>query len=124
VFTQNQSGGGAGIIVDGVTNLLNGSDHPAHAGDFLVIYCTGLGAVTPAVPTGTGATGLSSANAAVKVSIGGKTADVAFAGLTPGFPGLYQINTMVPQGVQTGDAIPVVVSAGAVNSPPVGLTIR
>jgi uncharacterized protein (TIGR03437 family) len=48
----------------------------------------------------------------VTVSIGGQTASVGFAGLTPTLAGLYQINFTVPQGTGTGDHVPVIVLAG------------
>ena len=48
VFTQSQTGQGAGVIVvakaDG-TQFESSAAHPASAGDALVIYCSGLGAV-------------------------------------------------------------------------------
>ena len=36
---------------------------------------------------------------------------VTFAGLTPGFAGLYQINIQIPVSVQPGDDVPLVVSS-------------
>jgi uncharacterized protein (TIGR03437 family) len=53
------------------------------------------------------------------VTIGGVPAAVAFAGLTPGFSGLYQLNVTVPAGIAPGNQVPVTVSvngrAGAGN---------
>ena len=37
-------------------------------------------------------------------TVGGVAAFVGFAGLAPGFIGLYQVNVQVPQGVAAGDA--------------------
>src|SRR5262249_30378162 len=45
IFTVDQSGEGQAAIVDGGINAQNGSESPAHGGDSVVIYCTGLGAV-------------------------------------------------------------------------------
>jgi uncharacterized protein (TIGR03437 family) len=51
----------------------------------------------------------------VSVTFGGVTAAAAFAGLTPGEAGLYQINLTIPPGVPTGQ-VPVTISAGAASS--------
>jgi hypothetical protein len=40
---------------------------------------------------------------------------VAFAGLAPGFSGLYQINVTVPEGI-TGDAVPVILTSAGESS--------
>src|SRR5205085_7020563 len=50
IFTTD---GTQGIIVDG--SSIAGPANPAKAGDAIVIYCTGLGEVTPAVPAGAAA---------------------------------------------------------------------
>jgi len=43
-------------------------------------------------------------------------APVIFAGLAPGYVGLYQVNVQVPEGVAAGDAVPVILSTGAVSN--------
>src|SRR5438477_9866747 len=53
VYTQDQSGKGPGVIVNGTTNALITTSNPAAVGDVVVIYCNGLGAVNPAVSSGT-----------------------------------------------------------------------
>jgi uncharacterized protein (TIGR03437 family) len=58
------------------------------------------------------------------VTIGGVPAPVSFAGLAPGFVGLYQVNVQVPQGVAAGDAVPVVLSTGAIVSNAVTISVR
>jgi uncharacterized protein (TIGR03437 family) len=91
---------------------------PAAAGNTVVIYCVGLGAVNPPVTSGGAAPGppLAYANAAVTVTFGGQAATPGFAGLTPGFAGLYQVNVVVPTGVTPGNQVPVTVSAGGKSS--------
>lgn len=129
VFTQLLTGQGPGVIVvvkaDG-TQFVNTTSRPASAGDALVIYCAGLGAVNPPVADGDGAplTPLSRTVATVTVTIGGQPATVAFSGQTPGFPGLYQVNVTVPSGVPSGSSVPVVVTAGGFPSPPVTAAIQ
>jgi uncharacterized protein (TIGR03437 family) len=46
----------------------------------------------------------------VTATLGGVNTPVTFAGLTPGFVALYQVNVHVPSGVPTGDAVPLVLT--------------
>jgi uncharacterized protein (TIGR03437 family) len=120
IFTMNQQGFGQGAIAksDGITLAQPGT--PAAIGEMVVIYCTGLGTVSPQVAEGVAPQGppnLSTTDNPVTVMIGGQTAQVVFAGLTPGDPGLYQINAVVPSGTVTGDAVPVVITVAGQSSP-------
>jgi uncharacterized protein (TIGR03437 family) len=99
------------------------SSSPASAGETIIIYCTGLGAVNPQVETGFPApTSPLAISATPTVTIGGVSAQVSFSGLAPGFAGLYQINVMVPQSV-SGTA-QLVIAVGAVSSAPVSLAVK
>jgi len=129
VFTQNASGTGAGAIqvIDSAgAQFLNTPSAPATAGDALVIYCTGLGAVSPAVPAGTAAPSstLSWTTGSVTVTVGGQPAKVLFSGLAPTYAGLYQVNAIVPPGISPGSDVPVVVSVGGASSPVVTVAIH
>lgn len=91
----------------GATHLdgsLAGASNPAKAGENIVLYATGLGPVSnpPAAGQTASLTTLSPALLMPQVTIGGFSAPVSFAGLTPGFIGLYQINTMVPSAGLSG----------------------
>lgn len=129
VFTQDQSGTGAGVVTvvkpDGA-QFLNTASAPATAGDTLEIYCAGLGGVTPAVPDGSAAPASPPAHTInpVTVTIAGQTAPVAFSGLVPGFAGLYQVNVTVPGGISPAADVPLVVTVGGASSPVVTLAIR
>jgi virginiamycin B lyase len=125
-FTTNQTGQGQGHIYVEPGNILAGSSTPATAGDVLTMYCTGLGAVTQPVTAGSAAPSQPLAYTAgtVSVTIGGQPATVSFAGLAPGFAGLYQINAKVPSGVPTGDQIPVVITVDKINSPYVTIAVK
>lgn len=125
VFTVNQSGRGPGVIVDANFRLID-TNNAARVGDVVIILLAGVGATDPPVAATSPAPAgpLSVARLPVRVTIGGQTAEVLFAGLTPGFAGLYQINTTVPAGVLAGNEVPVVVTAGGLSSPAVTMAVR
>jgi uncharacterized protein (TIGR03437 family) len=108
IFTQDGSGTGAGLIADAVTASLNSVDAPAHSGDSIVIYCTGLG-----VPA-----------QSVTVSIGGIVADHVSAGPSATMPGAYEIVATVPDGIEPGDAVPVKITVAGQTSPAVTMLLR
>jgi uncharacterized protein (TIGR03437 family) len=100
---------------------------PAHAGDYLVIYTTGLGKATvngdpngAVLPTGTvtpvpqNGKPVYQTVATPSVTIGGQGATVLFSGLVPGNAGLYQVNVQIPAGVSAGDDVPLQVSMAGV----------
>ncbi len=101
-------------------------DNPVAPGDFIVIFAAGLGAVEPEVVSGDAApvSPLAFAAGSVTVTIGGLPAPVFFAGLTPGFAGLYQINALVAEETAAGDAVPIVIQVGDAVSPPVTISVR
>jgi uncharacterized protein (TIGR03437 family) len=125
IFTENQRGTGQGIILKSDQVTLAKSQTPATAGETIVVYCTGLGAVDPPVLEGSAApqSPLAVAMSPVTLRIGGVPAQVMFAGLTPGQVGLYQINAVVPQ-VPAGEAVPVQIEVAGQFSPPVTMAIR
>jgi uncharacterized protein (TIGR03437 family) len=98
---------------------------PASIGEFLTIYCTGLGAVTNPPATGEPALGNpdSETIATPHISIGGVPATVSFSGLAPTFVGLYQVNVQVPAGTPSGSAVPLTLSIGGVPSNAVTVAI-
>jgi uncharacterized protein (TIGR03437 family) len=93
IFSASQDGRGQGAIVRHGTGALATPDNPATAGEFLEIYCTGLGELAGAP--------------APEVLIGGQPGEVTFFGEAPGFVGLNQINVRLPGGLAPGNALPV-----------------
>jgi uncharacterized protein (TIGR03437 family) len=91
-------GGGHALAVNYPGGALNSLQNPVHPGEYVVVYLTGQGQVNPPIATGaqSPAQPLSLPVAAVQAKIGGKPAEVAFAGLAPGFVGLLQVNLLVP----------------------------
>jgi uncharacterized protein (TIGR03437 family) len=125
IFSLGAPQDGQGAILN-LNGIVVNADSPAHAGDYVQIYATGLGAVNNPPQTGAKAVAspLSSAISSPTVTIGGAPAAVSFSGLAPGFFGLYQVNVQVPIGVAAGDAVPVVVSSGAIASNTVTISVR
>jgi uncharacterized protein (TIGR03437 family) len=78
----------------------------------VLIYCTGLGAVSNPPADGAPGSGQPTMNTPT-VTIGGAKAIVSFSGLAPGFVGLYQVNAEVPAGLAAGNEPVIVELAGA-----------
>jgi uncharacterized protein (TIGR03437 family) len=87
----------------------------AKAGDTLTFYGIGFGPVTPSVNAGQiAAPQIYSLNTPMQMSIGGKSIQPGYEGLTSGSVGLYQFNVVVPS-VASGDAVPVTFTLGGTN---------
>lgn len=80
------------------------NDQPAHPGDNVALYLTGLGIPDPPNPSGApGPNGGDSLMAQIGVSLGGTSVgNLAYAGLAPGLAGLYQINFTIPSNATVG----------------------
>lgn len=103
IFALDQQGTGSGAVLHGATNQVVTDANPAIAGEIISIYCTGLGAVNPPAQTGAAPPSPPPQTVApVQVSIGGTTAQVLYAGVAPGFAGLYQVNARIPAGTPSG----------------------
>jgi hypothetical protein len=76
-----------------------------------------VGAAAPVSP-------LTKAITTISATIGGIAAPVSFAGLSPGFAGLYQVNVTVPVGVKSGSSVPVGAHRAGLSSPPMAVAIR
>lgn len=94
-------------------------------GESIVIYCTGLGAISQSLAPGAPApsTPVKTVNS-VTVEIGGQSLPVTFAGLVPGYPGIYQITGTVPSGVPTGSNVSVAVTVAGETSGAVKVKVQ
>jgi uncharacterized protein (TIGR03437 family) len=101
--------GPAGLL-PGVTTT------PAHANQILTAYGAGWGATTPAAVVGSLAAGAATLTGKYSLTVGGKPADVSYAGLSPTYAGLYQINFTVPAGLDPGNQ-PIVLTIDGVKTP-------
>jgi uncharacterized protein (TIGR03437 family) len=105
---------GAIVNQDGSIPMPTGSfpgvnTHPAHAGDTLTIYAIGLGSTSPEPGSGDPAPSaepLARLTAIPSVKFGGGIGAASitplFAGLTPTYAGLYQVNVTIPENVTKG----------------------
>lgn len=80
---------------------------PARSGDVITLYGIGFGPVDPAGTIGAIAGGTARVTNSVTVQIGGVTATVQYAGIAPGFVGLYQINVVMPAAAAGDQALAV-----------------
>ena len=120
IFTMDGSGAGDGVIAHADDSLVSAAN-PAVTGEEVVIYATGLGATSPSFATGTAANQMNNTALPVTVTIGGIVAAVAYAGLTQGCVGLYQVNATMPSGLSGSQ--PVVITVGASYSSRAGVTM-
>lgn len=111
---------GAFAVAEHADGSLISPAAPAQGGEIVVLYCAGLGHTIPDVPPGsivsTAATILAAAQLGIVIN-GAPCASciVYYAGLTPGFAGLYQINLRLPDSLPSDPAIQIAI--GAISSP-------
>ena len=106
VFTLPENGLGYGAVLHNADYSVVTASHPAQPGETVLVYVSGLGAVSPTVADGTAAPGSPSYSLdtnTITVYIGGQSVTPAYSGLAPGFAGLYQLNVQVPTGLTAGD---------------------
>jgi uncharacterized protein (TIGR03437 family) len=126
-FVQNANGINPVAATDAITGagiasatLFPGSRFaPAHPNEYVTVYATGFGATNPAVAPGAFPTQLASTTGSVTVLLGGvalPAANVLYVGVTPGGPGLYQLNLLIPAGTPNGD-LPLIIQIGSQQSP-------
>jgi len=111
-FSQSSNGLGLAAALHAATGQLITSANPVQPGEYISLYLTGLGTVTP--PISDGALGPTTTLSVADVNTAGNLAvlfndyvngstgnmgTIQFAGLAPSLAGLYQINVQVPSGV-------------------------
>ncbi len=125
LFTTNAQGTGqASALISGSATIPAPAgafpdSRPVKAGEFVSLYCTGLGDVSRRPATGSPASlvpPLSETFVTPTVTVGNLPAPVSFSGLAPGFVGLYQVDIRIPDGAPVGDAIPVTLTIGGIQS--------
>lgn len=99
--------------------------NPAHPGETLTLFATGLGPVRAAINPGQPfpSSPLAVVNSPTKVTVNGTDASVVYAGGYPGAVDGYQVNFTLPSGIASGTAS-LQVSAAWIPGPAVDLPIQ
>ena len=111
IFSDDLSGTGDGAIVDLNGNLITPAN-PARKGQTLTIYLTGLGALATPVTDGAAPNPPASDNITAQLAVyvdGIPVSNVLYAGINPVYPGLYQINFVVPTTLTVSGELPVAI---------------
>lgn len=131
IFSMDRNGAGQGaILIAGTGGILaapqSQTSRPIRRGEFMEIFCTGLGPVENRPRTGEPASleDLSPTVNEVTAMIGGAPATIAFAGLAPGLVGLYQVTAETPEEAQGGPAVEVSLTVKGVRSNVVTAAVR
>ncbi len=110
IFTLNGAGYGPATM----QNYNSASDQPlnatieaAHPGQIGILWGTGLGPITG---DDSGPPPVGSLPFNFQVLVGGKTSKILYAGRSPEFPGIDQVNFEIPAGV-SGCQVPIVLKA-------------
>jgi uncharacterized protein (TIGR03437 family) len=98
---------------------------PVAAGESVVLYASGLGALANRVGEYDWPTSANATSVPVQADVGGVQATVLYAGAAPGFPGVYQINIVIPPTATTTAGANVRIFEGyAQTHPKVTIPIR
>ena len=110
VFTRDATGKGIAAALHADYTPIT-PDSPAAPGETILLYATGLGRVHGSQISGE-ASGALRVEATVRVTVNGASADTDYAGLAPGYAGLYQVNVTVPKDAAAGNATMVLTING------------
>ena len=114
IYTADGSGSGLAAVFDSAYARL-GNDNPTHVGEVIFFYGSGLGA-TPSLDETHQLTPTDlSGSLNISVLIGGKPAQIAWAGRSI-YPGVDQINVTVGPGTPLGCGISLVVTINGIAS--------
>jgi len=126
IFTLDQSGGGQGAILVAGAGMVADAARPARLGETIEVYATGLGAVeeSPGDGTANPTDRLIRVTGEVTARIGVEPVRVTFAGLAPGFVGLYQVNIELVGDLPSGGAVQLTLFVNGEESNTVTLAIE
>jgi len=129
-WVDNPNGQNPAVAVDNTTGAFVGAASlnqssptltftPAYPGEILDIYGASFGPTNPSFAPGSPPGTAAQVTSTPVVTLGPLTvsaADVFYAGVSPGTPGLYQLSIRVPAGLPDGDD-PLVMTIGGISTP-------
>jgi uncharacterized protein (TIGR03437 family) len=117
LFTANQTGAGQAAALN-ANGSVNSATNPIKIGDSITLYATGEGWFSvPDPPFLTACAALLHPSLPVSVSVGGIQAPIECAGSRPDEPAT-RVTVAVPNGVQPGGYVPVVLKVGDASTTP------
>ncbi len=131
-FTTNSQGTGQAAALINETSIIVApvgmfpGSRPVKKGEFIQLYCTGLGDVTnrPGLGAPSPTNPLASTLVKPTLTVGTVPANVLFSGLSPNFVGLYQVNIQITTDMPSGPAVPVALTIGGAKSNTVTIAIE
>ena len=118
----NAYNGKLGVATDGATGALLTFTNAGSPGQAIVLWATGLGA-NPADSDSVFTTTPNAVNTSMQIYVGGVPATILYQG-SAGYPGVNQINIVIPDTVPTGCWVPVAAVTGVIVSNVVTLPIN
>ncbi|MBI3665154.1 MAG: hypothetical protein HY236_02845, partial [Acidobacteria bacterium] len=115
VFRVNLGNAGSfPAVVRAENNLLATLANPVRPNETILVYATAMGPVGPPVDAGMPGpvSPLATSVDPPSITLGGVAAPLYFAGLAPGFVGVYQLNVKVPGDAPEGVQVPLTISVG------------
>ena len=111
-------------------NTINSTSNCAARGSYIQIFATGQGYLSNAPPDGSAPTGLVNTPFTPHMNIGGQFVEeytresgepgqgqeVSFSGLSPQFPGIWQINLYIPKAVAPATQTPIAIFINSLSS--------
>lgn len=119
---SNTETSGQGILQNQDFSV-NSQSQRARRGEVIQIYATGCGATTPPSPNGAPPATLSPAAAEVKAYIDVREATVTFAGAHPAFPGICQVNAIVPNTASISGRVTLYLTMNGIATNPVSFWV-
>ncbi len=124
ISAVNADGSYVGVVQNwNQDNALVTANTPAHAGDTLIIWATGLGQTQAPMTDGQGSTGINWITGTATVSIGGQNLPPSYAGQAPYFAAVYQINVQLPSQLSPGTH-PLTVTVNGAQSEPIMIPVQ
>jgi uncharacterized protein (TIGR03437 family) len=110
IFTVNKQGTGQASVTN-ADGSPNGPGSAANRGDIVTLWLTGAGFIASLPPDGTSPGGAFPTPVQPKVFINALLAtDIQYSGVSPQFPGEWQINVRIPTTVPPGNNMSIVVT--------------